>query len=179
MAHIETPKRNNRQQAIQYILLHELAHVLAIEENFHPFWGIDPKDIAATDGYPFFLLSWTVDRVNNRFASLFDASFSRRRDVVYYFGAKLDADRMVETYDHLGRTNFPTLYAVTSPGDDFAEAFASYVHTVLMKKPFAIRIYHRGQLARAYGSCWNEARCADKRKLLERFLNVAGPSPLR
>ena len=173
-AKIESQQRNNRTNAIQYILLHELAHVLAINENFHPFWGIEPKDIPATDNYPFFLLSWKIDRAHNQFDTLFDAFFPQRKDVVYYFGAKLAASEMVATYDNLERTNFATLYAVTRPGDDFAEAFASYVHTVLMKKPFAIRIYNRGKLAKTYGSCWDETRCAEKRKLLEHFLGVAG-----
>ncbi len=173
-AEIETPRHNNRKNAIQYILLHELAHVLAINENFHPFWGIEPKDIASTASLPFFLLSWAVDGPDNQFVTLFDTSFPERKDVVYYFGAKLAADQMVATYDHLERTNFVTLYAVTRPGDDFAETFASYVHTVLMKKLFAIRIYRHGKLAKVYRSCWDEARCAEKRKLIERFLNIAG-----
>ncbi len=173
-AEIETPRHNNRKHAIQYIVLHELAHVLAINENFHPFWGIEPKDMASTASFPFFLLSWAVDGPNNQFVTLFDTSFPERKDVVYYFGAKLVADQMVATYDDLDRTNFATLYAATRPGDDFAESFASYVHTVLMKKPFAIRIYSGGRLVKYYGSCWDEPRCADKRKLIERFLNVAG-----
>jgi hypothetical protein len=125
------------------------------------------------------LLSWTVDRKNNRYVSLFDESFSQRRDIVYYFGAKLGADQMAATYGNLARTNFATLYSATSPGDDFAEAFASYVHTVLMHKPFAIRIYHRGELSLDYGACWNDARCADKRKLIESFLGATGAVPAR
>ena len=126
------------------------------------------------ESFPFFQLSWNVDRVNNQFVTAFDAAFPQRKDVVYYFGARIAADQMVATYDNLERTNFATLYAVTSPGDDFAESFASYVHTVLMKKPFAIRIYQHGKLVKVYRSCWDEARCAEKRKLIERFLNIAG-----
>jgi hypothetical protein len=172
-AEIETPRRNDRKNAIQYILLHELGHVLAINENFHPFWGIEPKDVASTANYPFFLLSWAVDRAGNQFVTLFDASFPQRKDVVYYFGAKLTADQMVAAYDNLERTNFATLYSVTRPGDDFAEAFASYVHTVRMKKPFAIRIYSGDKLVKFYGPCWSEPRCADKRKLIEGFLSAS------
>lgn len=176
-AEIESPRLNNRENAIQYILLHELAHVLSINENFHPPWSTEPKDVQSTDGHPFFLLSWVVDRANNQFASRFDASFSQRKDVVYYFGAKLAARQMLATYENLERTNFATLYAATRPGDDFAEAFASYVHTVLMRKPFAIRLYQRGKLAKVYGACWDEARCADKRKILETFLGASVQAP--
>ena len=172
-AEIETPRGDNRKNAIQYILLHELAHVLTVNAYIHPFWGLAPKDIPSTANYPFFLLSWAVDRANDKYVSLFDASFPQRKDVRYYFGAKLTADQMVATYDNLERTNFATLYAATKPGDDFAEAFASYVHTVLMQRPFAIRIYHNGKPVKVYGSCWNDARCAGKRKILEQFLGVA------
>ena len=173
-AEIESPKGNNRKNAIQYILLHELAHVLAVSENFHPYWNTEPKDLPPTENDPFFLLSWTIDRADNRYATPFDASFPQRKDIVYYFGAKLAADQMVATYDNLERTNFVTLYSATRPGDDFAEAFASYVHTVLMRKPWEIRIYANGKQAKVYGQCWSEARCAGKKKILERFLGVAG-----
>ena len=173
MAEIETRGHNNRKNAIQYILLHELAHVLSIGENFHPPWNSEPKDVQSTDKYPFFLLSWTIDRTDNRYVTLFDAAFPQRKDVVYYFGAKLAGEQMVATYDNLERTNFVTLYSVTRPGDDFAEAFASYVHTVLMKKPFAIRIYGGRKPVKVYGACWTEPRCAEKRKLIESFLNVS------
>jgi hypothetical protein len=172
-AEIESPGQDNRKNAIQYILLHELAHVLAIGEKIHPYWNLEPKDIPSTDDYPFFRLSWAVDRANNRLVTLFDDKFPQRADIVYYFGAKLTADRMLATYENLERTNFVTLYSATKPGDDFAEAFASYVHTVLMGKPFAIKIHERGALARVYGPCWEEARCAEKRKILEQFLGIA------
>ena len=175
VAEIEKKPQNNRKNAIQYILLHELAHVLAINEKIHPSWTIEPKDIPSTVDYPFFLLSWSISKADNRFVTLFDEAFRQRKDVVYYFGAKLPADQMVDTYDNLGSTNFATLYSVTSPGDDFAEAFASYVHTVLMKKPFEIRIYKDGKIARTYESCWTQKRCAQKRRVLERFLNQGDP----
>ena len=55
---------------------------------------------------------------------------------------------------------------------DFAEAFATYVHTVLMKKPYAIELYRAGELVRTNRACWDEARCAEKRAILERLLGV-------
>ena len=171
VAEIEKQRQNNRKNAIQYILLHELGHVLSINEKFHPSWNIGPQDIPSTAGYPYFLLSWSVAKKDNRFVTIFDDAFARRKDVVYYLDAKLSADQMVSVYDNLEKTNFTTLYSVTNPGDDFAEAFAGYVHTVLMKKPFEIRIYKNGKIAKIYKSCWTQKRCAEKRRILERFLN--------
>ena len=75
-------------------------------------------------------------------------------------------------YDELEGTNFPTLYASTHPADDWAESFAGYVHSVLLGKPFEIRIYRGKKLIKAYGSCWEAPRCAEKRKYIERFLGT-------
>jgi hypothetical protein len=169
-AGIEHARGDDRKNAIQYILLHELGHVLAIGGKFHPDWNLPPREVANPAGYPFFRLSWRVAREENRYATPYDAAFPQRERVVYYFGARLAADEMVATYASLERTNFVTLYAATHPADDFAEAFASYVHTVLMKKPFEIRLYVDGAVAQVYRSCWSEARCAAKRKILEELL---------
>ena len=54
----------------------------------------------------------------------------------------------------------------------FAEAFASYVHAVLMQRPFEIRITRNGAIEKVYASCWSQPRCADKRRLLEQFLQA-------
>ena len=82
---------------------------------------------------------------------------------------------MLATYGALERTNFATLYAATNPNDDFAESFASYVHTVLMAQPFAIEIHENGRLAKTFKACWSEARCAEKRRILEALLGLPPP----
>jgi hypothetical protein len=169
-ATIERAADDNRKNAIQYILLHELGHVLSIGANVHPRWDVDAKDVGSTSGFGYFSLSWTV--AGDRYASVFDKDFGQRKDVVYYWGAKLAADQMLPTYEALERTNFPTLYAATHPADDFAEAFASYVHAVVMKRPFEIRILRDGKTIKVFGSCWSEKRCEEKRKILEELLAV-------
>jgi len=54
---IASEAQNNRKNAIQYILLHELGHVFSVGRNAHPPWNQAPKNIASTEGYPYFLLS--------------------------------------------------------------------------------------------------------------------------
>lgn len=169
-ARIEADGDDNRRNAIQYILLHELGHVLSIGSDIHPPWTLAPQDIPATARYPYFDLSWTLARQENRYQSRFEAAFVQRRDVNYYFGARLDAAAMVPTYENLRQTNFPSLYAATQPGDDFAEAFASYVHVVLMQRPWQITVSHEGQVRMTFEACWAEPRCAGKRAMLERIL---------
>ena len=171
VAEIEKKQQNNRKNAIQYILLHEFGHVLSINEKFHPSWKLDAREITSSSDYPWFWSSWDVSREDNRFVTHYDRAFPQRTDVVYYLGAKLPGDQMIAVYDNLEQTNFATLYSVTRPADDFAEAFASYVHTVLMNKPFEIRIYQNDKLAKLYKSCWTEKRYLQKRRMLERLFN--------
>ncbi len=168
---IETAVQDTRKNAIQYILLHELGHVFSKGGDAHPPWNTPPKEDQPTDAYPFFQLSWFISSGDRRYVTKFDGLFPERKDVVYYLRAKLSAEQMLDTYSKLEDTNFSTLYSVTHPFDDFAEAFANYVHVVLMKKPFKVRIFQRGKLAKEYGPCWEERRCAEKRRLLETMLD--------
>ena len=170
VAEIEAKSDDNRKNAIQYILIHELAHVLSIGENIHPPWTSNPKDLQSGSDYPYFSLSWTAQNAGDRYATLFDASFPQRKDVVYYFGAKLAGEQMIDVYNALEATNMPTLYAVIHPADDWAEAFVTYVHTVLMKKPFRISLYQHGKLAKEYKACWTEKRCEQKKIIIEHYL---------
>jgi len=165
---IESPANDDRTHAIQYILLHELAHVIAIGGNLHPPWVLSPKEVKSTREYPFFGISWSVK--GDDYVSAFDAAFPERKQVKFYFGAKLDGDAMKATYDALERTSFPTLYAATHPADDFAESLANYVHVVMMKRPFEIAISNAGKVVKTYRSCWSDERCAEKRRYLEELL---------
>lgn len=171
-ATIATAGQDNRRNAIQYILLHELGHIASIGADIHPHWGIAPNEVERTDHLAYFKLSWTIARQENRFISLFDAAFETRADVLYYAQAKLRGSQMQAVYSQLAATNFATLYAATSPGDDFAEAFASYIHTVMLRKPLHIEIRHADRPLLEYSSCWTQARCAAKRALLEQLLRA-------
>jgi hypothetical protein len=169
---IEDSAHDNRMAAIQYILLHELGHVLSVGAQFHPSWNTPTARIRSTSEFPFFELSWFIARESHAYVSHFDYAFPQRKDVVYYSGARLAASDMPAVYERLENTNFPTLYAATHPADDFAESFASYVHTVMLRKPFEIRIYRDAALEKRYGSCWTEVRCAEKRRILEDYLGT-------
>lgn len=169
-ARIEADGKDNRRNAIQYILLHELGHVLSIGADIHPPWNVSPKEVAGEAKYPFFDLSWTIDREADKYRTPFDADFPQRASTVYYFGAKLSAADMLPAYAGLKRTNFPSLYAATAPGDDFAESFASYVHVVLMQRPWQVTISRDGKPVEIFRACWGEPRCAQKQQMLERLV---------
>lgn len=168
-ATIATDSFNNRKSAIQYILLHELAHVISVGRKVHPNWGAPIAQPTPGD-YPFFDLSWQANLPKTAFVSNFDTAWPLRKDVVYYLGAKLQSHDMLPTYQGLEQTNFPTLYAATSPGDDFAESLVNYVHTVRMGKPWSITIGRSGEVVHTVQPCWDQPRCAQKRKVLESIL---------
>jgi hypothetical protein len=170
---IEPADDDNRRQALQYIVLHELGHVASVGQSFHPRW--DEWDCAASppEQFPFFQLSWQLkDAQGCQVISRFDRSgFRFRSKVVYYFGAKLPAMASPEFYSQLAKTNFPSLYAATSPADDFAESFVTYVHGVLMHKPFEIRIDRLGERQTTFTGCWNTPRCAAKQQTIAALFN--------
>ena len=169
-ATIETPENDNRIQALQYILLHEMGHVLSVGWPVHPNWTSMPSAEPAAGRYPFFDLSWRVDLRAKRYISLFDAHFPERTKISYYWNPQLPASAMGTVYAQWATTNFATLYAATTPGDDFAESFVSYVHTVRMGKPWSIQLRREGGQDQTFKACWSEPRCAPKRALLEQML---------
>ena len=169
-ARLEPETSDDRRGAIRYILLHELGHVLAARGGIHPLWDRPLKDVPEKASFPFQELSWRIERKAGRYVSLTAALFPERENVVYYVGPKLDGKQMATVYSNLAKTDYPTLYAATSPGDDFAESFASFVHVTMLGKPWSITVRKDGQVAASMKSCWDEPRCAPKRALLERLL---------
>ncbi len=167
-ANIEGEADDNRKQALQYILLHEFGHVASVGRDFHPRWDEWDCKKNPPEQFPFFELSWQLnDSPDCKVISRFDQSgFSHRVDVVYYFGAKLAGAVSPDVYAELGQTNFPSLYAATSPADDFAESFVTYVHQILLGKPFEIRIDKEGQQLIDFRGCWGAALCAAKQSMI-------------
>ena len=174
---LKTRTNDNRKQALQYILLHELGHVASVGSNLHPPWDNWDCTSQPPGQFPFFQLSWQLsDPVTCTVISKFDDSgFEHRSDVIYYFGARLAEAVSPEVYAQLEQSNFPSLYAASSPADDFAESFVTYVHTVLMGKPFEIRIDRQGKRLITFTGCWGQERCADKQKMIADLFSIQAP----
>jgi len=142
---IETPENDNRVNAIRYILLHELGHIVDVVLGATPIGGGNTQNIADNG---FYALSWiSPPPPGDPPQSRFDAGWPGRASLVFY-----SFDRSVygvtdvpPIYQWLRGTNFPTLYAATSPADDFAESFVNYVHVVLDQRPFEIRLRQGSQ----------------------------------
>jgi hypothetical protein len=170
-AQIEAAHLDSRKNALQYILLHELGHVASVGRNIHPNWNESVQQQAVSiQKFPFFETTWKFDMADSTIKSKFDSDFPRRKDVVYYGVARIPGSQMGPTYASLEQTSFATLYAATRPGDDFAEAFANYVHVVKLGRPWRISLAKDGKVIKTIDACWEEVRCAEKRKIIEKLL---------
>ena len=169
---IENAENDDVKQALQFIVLHEFGHVASVGRQIHPRWDAWDCVSDPPERYPYLVLSWQLAGGEGcRLISTFDRTgFGYRTDVVYYFGAELPASVSPEVYAQLEQTNFPSLYASTSPADDFAEAFAIYVHAKMMGKPFSITIDSEGRRETRFTACWDSARCAAKQEILTALL---------
>jgi len=162
---------NNRKNAIQFILLHEFGHVIATANSFHPPWTQKPSLEIHPKKYSFSALSWTLN-ADNHYETLFDDHFRLRNLIQYYRGpeTRLRLSAAIEAYESLKKTNFATLYAITTPADDFAEAFATYVHVALMNRPYEIQIKKNGAIIETFSPCWGDPRCDSKKAILQQIL---------
>jgi hypothetical protein len=169
-ATIETNKNDNRKNALQYILLHEFGHILSIQNPALPLWGKGWIENKIKPEMSFFHESWKVSE--GKLSSLYDLRWPARSLVTYYAqeSRKLPAHAAIECYRQITNTNFPTLYAVTNPFDDFADSFANYVHVSILGKPWKIEIDSETTKL-VVEPCWNQPRCKSKKSLLETVIN--------
>jgi hypothetical protein len=165
---------NNRERAISFILLHELGHIASIGTRIHPDWRLDISNLNNLDKYSFAKISWKIQSnwfSPNRLVSNSEQDFPLRNQVVFYKRKQLNAGQMQDTFKQLASTDFPSLYAATSVYDDWAESFATYVHSRILKRPYEVRIFHSGKTVTRLGPCWGTPRCSKKEKFLQNYFS--------
>lgn len=146
----------------EWITLHELAHVLALDFSQVPFWD-DNQPTAVWTKLPFLNVSWAAPAFDKEKPPLRPDGVS----LTFYKTPSTANQKIPEVYEWLNKTSFPTLYAATDRSEDFADSFASWVWVTKMKKPYTVSIAKTGQPAIVYPSCWTTPRCADKAKIFE------------
>jgi len=169
---IEPSDGDTVQNAIQFILLHELGHAIGLGMGVHGFWddkGLPP----ATRNSAFVKLSWEPDgkgwlisRYAKKFPLLVQARFYR------FDQAPLVLSDAGAVYQDLSRTNLPSLYGITNVYDDFAETFAVYVHTQLLGRPYRVDVSGSALSHYTYVSCIVAHTCPEKVRLLESLLKL-------
>jgi hypothetical protein len=165
---------DTRHAAIQYILLHEFGHVMAAASGLLPNWWEDTAAAPQAGSGRFASLCWTV-HADGKMIPLPGQDFPLRRRIRFYEHGKLPADDIPAVYRQLAQSAFPTLYASTSVHEDFAECFATYVHTELLGKPWEIIVRASGTEDR-FGSFWMTEQSASKRAFFRSFFEEQTPA---
>jgi hypothetical protein len=163
--------QDTRANALQFLLLHEIGHVLSVGTELAPPFStfLEKPTLAA---YPYFARFWQPGQ--EAYAPRPGAD-SPLRARVSYNRAALGAADMPAVYEWMRGTGFPSLYGAGNPWEDFAEAFATYVHTEMMGRPYAVTLYRDGAPTRSYAACWAEKRCEDRRPYVLRALQARRP----
>lgn len=169
---IEDKANDTIARALEYVLIHEFGHVLAVNSDLLPpsFLGSGRVDF---EDFDFLNHGWTKAPDGIAYNRVIDQQHPVPYPIVYYQtrDGRPPGSAATALYDWLSRTDFVSLYAATNPHDDFAESLVSYVHTVINKRPWEIRVIRDGKVERTVHACWTEPRCAAKRKLLESYLD--------
>lgn len=131
---IEKEEENTVDNALRYILLHEMGHILSNTLGITPDLREQSLDYTR---YPFFDKVWISEK-----KSIYDEKVFSFRQKVKFYSAESEALKLDIVWDQiyplLSKTHFSTLYGATNALDDFAETFVSYVHCILDNRPWEL-----------------------------------------
>ena len=176
---IAEPDHDDRSAALQYVLLHEFGHVLAAGSGLLPDPWKDASTMGEAASYAFLQLGWQIGQ-DGSITPLAGQDFALREQVRYYTSTpELSAAVLPAIYADLARTGFASLYAATSVHEDFAEAFVTYVHGVLMQKPLRMHMLRDGQAPEQLPPFWGTERSQSRERIFEALLAQASDAPLR
>ena len=111
-----------------------------------------------------------VTDADKRIVPKLEEDFAERSGIFYYATQGLDDAAMLSAYRALQHTTFPSLYASTNAFDDFAETFATYVHSVMLGKPARVRIVSDDAVHLERESFWSSPRSGPKRAFMQALL---------
>ena len=157
---------NDRVTTLRYVLLHELGHLVDFDREIIPDWfSYDANEMDCG----FACLSWRTPE-RHRYSRWIDSAMATMR------AGRTDeyVKALPETFRLLGKSNFPSLYATTMPEEDFAESFAMYVHTIMMRRPWELTVRRNGTIVGELGSCFVDGRCPKKRAYFDQFFASVG-----
>ena len=145
-----SPGDERRTVLLEFLLVHELAHVLDALAN-------EDQLIAE-----FKSVSWPR---TDLLASVETLHYAQLRG-----GEPLSDDQLEAYFDVTSAGAFSDPSATDNAMEDFAESVSSYVHGVLRGRPWKLEVWRRGQLVRTLSLCWGQERCREKQRILEELL---------
>ena len=132
---LEHPKHNTKAATIRYLILHEIGHIFHAVQKLQPAYiDLNWQD-ADFEPYPF-----NKPELTRKFALGEDYYPLYERISFYRPLPPFDLDDAEEVYEWLQETSFPSLYGSVNALEDFAETFATYIHTSLLKKPHKVTL---------------------------------------
>ncbi|MEM6531027.1 MAG: hypothetical protein AAF654_00320 [Myxococcota bacterium] len=170
-ARIAPAGSKNRVASIRYLLLHELGHVIGETVGAHPPWGPAGTigEIALSE-YPFLDIGWQDNPDGKGVVTKYETGRLGKFAFYQPKERRMANDTSIGGYRWLRTTPFATLYSLNSIYDDFAEAFANYVHVEMLREPYSISVVEGDTVHLMYDACWDEPRCEKKRAWLEKLL---------
>lgn len=123
--------------ALQYVFLHEATHIVDATCQITPTLPSDPSIARQDSATPFTAGIWEDARTPvNRYLDQGLLSIRFRQG-----GKPVDASKMKELYEALGRTPFVSLYGSSARTEDLAEYLTVYHLTQKLKQPFRISVF--------------------------------------
>jgi len=162
---LEPPATDNQQNALRFLFLHELGHILGMVSGTHGYWAA-PETFWLTERSAFTNLSWRLG--NDGLFSPWKHQYPLLGQLGFYRFEKapLATHQAPQVYAALARTDLPSLYGSVDPYEDFAESFALFVHTELLNRPYYIELFEEGRLIGRFRSCLQDGRCPQKIRLI-------------
>jgi hypothetical protein len=144
------PDENIRRVLLEYVLVHELAHVVD----------------GALAGDP------TIADLKRLSFPLPEAMAARP---VIHYPERMGLPRLPgalspSIYEFIASSALVSPAALDNANEDFAESIATYMHNVMRRRPWKLELLRGGQVVVTLRSCWEEPRCAEKRRLIEELL---------
>jgi hypothetical protein len=144
------PDENVRRVLLEYVLVHEIGHVVD--------WALAEEPTIAE----LKRLSWPLPA-------------AIAASPVVHYPERVGLPRLPGAlspgiYEFIASSAFVSPAALDNANEDFAESIATYMHSVMRRRPWQLELVKGGQVVVALRSCWDEPRCAEKRRLLESLL---------
>lgn len=144
------PGENVRRVLLEFVLVHELGHVVDAAFPDHQLINDFKK------------VSWPRQDALARTPLL---HYPERRSTPPLPDQHLDA-----YYALIGAGAFASPAAVSNAREDFADSLATFTHTVMRGRPWELEVHRDDQLVRKLTPCWAEPRCREKRAILEALI---------
>lgn len=158
---------DHRVKAMRFLLLHEFGHVLATMTDICPqAWTLPLPKLAGH----FSKHSW---QTSGSKAIRPEQNFPHREKISFYHQQPaLHASQALDLYRDLARTAFPTLYASLDVQEDFAECFATYVHTQLLAQPYRVQVSVENAVVFTSDDFWGSSRASEKRRYMDNLFQA-------